>query len=138
VLQTALATGCGTQPPYGIVEGKVTAKGVPLPEVQVVFYPNPENGGSGPRSVALTDSQGVYRLKDDKGREGVVVGMCRVCINDARAIPHRRATPRGDNSSAVRQPSRVPSKYGDTTTTPFSDIEVKAGAPQSHDFDVGK
>ena len=33
--------------------------------------------------------------------------------------------------------ARVPAKYGDTTSTPFKEIDVRAGAPQALDFDVG-
>src|SRR5262249_47289351 len=74
---TALA-GCWG-PTYGEIEGRVTRGGVPLEQVQVVFYPQ-ENG---PRSVALTDTEGRFEAMTDAiqnvpARKGALVGKYRV------------------------------------------------------------
>src|ERR1700722_15568425 len=132
------STGCSREVEYAAVEGKVTMNGVPQPDIQVIFYPDPQLGGKGPRSVSLTDGQGIYRLTDDDGRSGIVVGVCRVCLTDARTVMHHRATPGGSdkNDEPRRSPSRVQAKFSDSNSTPFKAIEVKPGSGK-FDFDLG-
>lgn len=132
----ALSSGCAKPPPRSIVEGKVTANGVPLFDVEVVFYPDPEKGNKGPRATSLTDKQGIYHLKDDKGEEGIVVGVSRVCISDPKSRPHMRAIPRGGDDPQPIPKSRVSAEFGSPMTTPFKEIEVKEGSRQTLDFDV--
>jgi hypothetical protein len=134
----ALYGGCGPKLEYALVEGTVTLDGATLPEVEVVFYPDPDKGTQGPRSAAYTDAQGHYRLRDDRGRSGAPLGFCRVCVTDIRAIPF---IPQGLPETAAGVPfkvppkSRVPSQYGHWTQTPLRDVEVKPGA-QTLNFDV--
>jgi hypothetical protein len=138
--------GCGGVE-YAEVEGTVTLDGKPLPEVEVLFLPDPERGGRGPRSTAFTDEFGRYRLRTDKGQAGAVVGSCRVCINDIRALEtpgaqggaSGAAGPSGAaaNGPARRPlpPSRVPEPYTSAARTPFRDVAVKP-SKQTLDFDV--
>ena len=133
--------GCGNkQAEKTIVEGKITLNGAPLYDVQVIFFPDPLKGSPGAaRSVSLTDRQGLYHLKDDKGEDGIEAGTCRVCIVDPRYLPHRRALPSGgdDGKAAGQQKSRFSTAISDPLTTPFKDVEVKSGGPQTFDFEVG-
>jgi hypothetical protein len=132
--------GCSKKLQYGAVEGVITRDGQPLEEVEVVFYPDPDKGAEGPRSVAYTDKQGHYRMKDDKGRAGVPVGFCRVCINDIRAVPVTPQSPHGEEGARIptlKTPSsaRVPPQYSHWIQTPFKDLEIKPGS-QTYNFEV--
>jgi hypothetical protein len=136
-----LGAGCGKKLQYGTVDGVVTRDGQPLPEVEVVFYPDPDKAAEGPRSVAYTDARGHYQMKDDKGRAGVPVGFCRVCINDIRAVPISPQSPHGEEGARVpafKTPpsSRVPPQYSHWIQTPIKDVEIKPGS-QTCNFDVG-
>jgi hypothetical protein len=130
------------------VEGVVTVDGKPLPEVEVVFLPDPEKGNNGPRSAAYTDAQGHYKLYCDQAqRAGVVVGPARVCIIDITAVgslnampgvrmPGALAIPEADvekaRSKAKR--ARTPPEYQSPARTPLH-VEVRPGH-QEHDFDI--
>jgi hypothetical protein len=74
--------GCGPDSQFAEVEGIITLAGKPLPQVEVVFLPDPEQGTHGPSSSALTDAEGRYRLATDKGQDGARIGTHRVCIRD--------------------------------------------------------
>lgn len=125
-------------PTYGVIEGRVTRGGVPLEQVEVVFYP--EEGG--PRSVALTDKDGHFETMTDAiqkvpARKGVPVGKYRVALLDRRdKILAANLDP--DHFFAVEQPlkkmkpvsdsrAQVPAQYNQRLDTPFNDIEVKPG-----------
>jgi hypothetical protein len=136
-----LAAGCSKKLQYGAVEGVVTKDGQPLQDIEVVFIPDPDKGAEGPRSVAYTDTQGHYRMKDDKGRAGVPVGSCRVCLNDLRAVPVSPQSPHGGEGARlpafkIPAPSRVPSPYNHWIQTPLKDVEIKPGS-QTYNFEVG-
>jgi hypothetical protein len=119
--------GCDTPVEYVDVRGRITSRGVPLPEVQVIFYPEQETGGQVTRSSGLTDQEGNYRLRDDQGHNGVVARRWSVCLTDPQTRPHRRMTPRGtgDGSEARRAASRIPALYGDVAKTPFRALEIQ-------------
>jgi hypothetical protein len=144
--------GCGG-PPRGEVEGVVTRDGKPLPNVEVVFLPDPELGSKGPRAAALTDKDGRYHLRGDKGQEGAAVGRYRVLLVDNAArkrfgAPGVRPPGAGADGAAARgvkapqpqaekQESRVPARYASATATPLRGVEVKPGTNR-HDFKVGE
>jgi hypothetical protein len=141
--------GCGRGPERVEVEGVVTLDGKPLPNVEVVFLPDPERGSTGPRAAALTDAEGRYHLRSDKGEDGAAVGKYRVLIvdNAARSMsPGKPAALAGGADDAapaaggsIRKPGkkggRVPVRYGSVTATPFTGIEVTSGK-QRHDFKI--
>jgi hypothetical protein len=134
------------------VEGVVTRDGKPLANVEVVFLPDPELGSKGPRAAALTDKDGHYHLRSDKGQDGAVVGKYRVLLIDNSArkrfgAPAVRPPAEGDAAGAPRgvkaptpQPqkkeSRIPARYASATETPLRGVEVQPGANR-HDFKVG-
>jgi hypothetical protein len=55
----------------------------------VTFWADREAGTQGPRTQAVTDDSGHYRLRTDNGDAGAVVGKHRVCILDLRNIRER-------------------------------------------------
>jgi hypothetical protein len=70
--------GCSQQYSYGPVEGRITHSGMPVRNLQVIFYPEGAQGG--PRSTGFTDEVGRYRLQTDAGSDGAVIGPHRVCL----------------------------------------------------------
>jgi hypothetical protein len=136
--------GCGSTGTLGEVEGVVSCGGKPLADVQVVFYPDPEAGGKGPRSVAHTDSAGHYRLSTDSGTSGAVVGMHRVCLFDLttmksleeRGLLRDAKVPNAQQPPAAPSPaSRIPPKYSAAGETPLRGIAVQSGV-QTIDLEV--
>lgn len=68
-----LMTGCyssvGDRPELGEVTGVVTLDGRPLPNANVMFHPNSEEGGR--RSIGVTDESGRYELMYMQGADTV-------------------------------------------------------------------
>jgi hypothetical protein len=137
-------------PVYGEIEGRVTRGGVPLEQVEVVFYPEEDD----PRSVAWTDKDGHFEAMTDgiqnvPARKGAPVGKYRVALVDrrdqiqameqmARATPakaegrdpkQRRAAAllRKQKKNAPGSETRIPDQYSHPLDTPFNDIEIKPG-----------
>src|SRR4051794_11621485 len=82
----ALVAGCAGRE-FAEVEGTVTLDGAPLPEVEVVFVPDPERGLGGNNATAYTDAQGHYRLRAVRdGRDGATLGWYRVVVIDLAAV----------------------------------------------------
>ena len=119
-LALASALGCGgdglTRVP---VQGKVTAKGVPVPNATVVFMPLGETKGEG--AIGTTDAGGNFTLTGSRrGDSGIVPGLYRVRVSrfvdrDGTPLPadHKQA----DYPHAVES---VPAPY----STPESPLEV--------------
>jgi hypothetical protein len=133
--------GCGGGPEYAEVGGTVTLDGKPLPDVEVVFMPNPGQGPSAGAASCYTDAAGRYRLRTQRAdRAGAVVGKHVVVMIDVAAYP----PPVLDSGSKLNLPpgasyrqgkQRVPPTYSHPAETPFRDIEVRPGS-QSLDFDL--
>ena len=138
------AAGCSRGPRFAEVEGKITLNGRPLPDMEVVFLPDPEVGTLGPSSSGYTDDKGHYQLVTNKGQSGAVVGTHRVCLRDLTTLPtpplleaesnSQRAGPRG--GKAAPKVSRVPAPYSSSQETPLRAVEVKPGG-QTLDFELG-
>jgi hypothetical protein len=137
----AAAGGCQRGPGnLASVEGTVTREGSPLAEVQVIFWADRDAGTQGPRTQAITDESGHYRLRTDNGDEGAVVGKYRVCILDNRYLRKRKSlgplpkTPTNTREfeekvkqlKAAESPSRLPSSYSGQNETPLR-VEVRPG-----------
>jgi hypothetical protein len=143
-----LSAGCGSRLQFAEVEGTLTLNGKPLPDAEVAFLPDPEQGFTGPQATSYTDTQGRYHLRCEAAhKKGAAVGIYRVCVHDIAALPPPEVL---DPANPARlpgrpptlpprtekaKPVRVPPDYTSPTTTPFRDIEVKAGK-QTLDFDV--
>jgi hypothetical protein len=119
--------GCSNSVPVGEVEGTVRLKGAALTNVVVEFLPDPEKQTTGPRSTAVTDAQGRYRLRCDDQRNGAVVGWHRVVLID----PEEERPAQGQTR---KSPPRVPSQYASAAGTPLRK-EVKSGT-QTIDLDL--
>jgi hypothetical protein len=134
--------GCGGKE-FAEVEGVITLDGKPLPEVQVVFVPDPFKGNVGNNSLAVTDSEGRYRLfaaRDE--RHGTVIGPHRVMIVDLTQVVD--TTSAGEpakpgqsaaSSSPGAKPRRFSGDYSDVARTPLQSVEVTSGA-QTLNFDL--
>ena len=130
--------GCGGGPEFAEVEGAVTLKGKPLPDVEIVFSPMSETGTNGPTSACVTDAQGRYRLKCDRADAvGALVGTHRVVIRDIAAVPPPPGIEILDEKGQPYQPKplRVPDRYADLQKTPFQNVEVRPGK-QTLDYDL--
>src|SRR5262245_59079264 len=137
------AAGCGGRE-YAQVEGTLTLDGAPLPDVEVVFVPEPANGNTGNNASALTDAQGRYRLRTPKdNRDAAAVGAYRVIVTDLRMVTDFTRVgvpPRVGEKAAPPEPlgskkRRFPKSYGDVADTPLKGVEVKPGR-QTLDFDL--
>src|SRR2546425_8916779 len=83
----SVAAGCSRGPQFANVEGRITLNGRPLPDMEVLFLPDPKEGTLGPPSSAYTDEKGHYQLVTNKGQSGAVVGTHRVCLRDLTTLP---------------------------------------------------
>src|ERR1700730_7314416 len=82
-----IMSGCSQGPSTHEVEGKVMLNGQPLDRVEVIFIPDEKAGTVGPRSTAITDENGCYRLMTEDGKAtGAVAGKHRIIFNDLKAI----------------------------------------------------
>ncbi len=114
-------TGCGGDgPERGIVTGKVTLNGAPLPGADVEFQPE-----EGSPSYAMTDDKGRYDLMYTRDKRGAMIGEHTVRI----MTPTTGTDTQGNE---IRVPQQVPPKYnaGSTLTR-----EVKPGR-NSYDFEL--
>jgi hypothetical protein len=95
LLLLPLACGCnrGTRPDLGLVHGRVTLDGKPLPDAVVSFTPE----GPGRNSTAFTDTNGAYSLNYIRDVQGAALGWHTVRITT------------GDRRS--RKPELVPGRY---------------------------
>lgn len=145
ILPAVLAAGCSGEPTRGPVTGVVTLDGKPLPNVMVMFVPDPGHGTPGQRSVALTDAAGRYAVFTDKDQEGASVGIHRVSLCDPLSYPtpqllvpaaltgKKDAPTSPPAPSPAPPPSRVPAKYTDTSKTPLQPVTIGRDA-QTYDI----
>lgn len=155
-LFVALVCGCERQPEFAPVEGTVTRGGRPIANIEVAFYA--DENTRGPRSSALTDANGRYRLQTEGGVDGAVIGGHRVCLYDrdpafimslnmgtiaafdkGRLPPELAGKLPPSTGKAPAAPgkalaSRVPDHYMQPWESPLR-AEVKPG-PQTHDFQI--
>jgi hypothetical protein len=148
-LFTLAAGGCqrGSEWNLASVEGTVTKGGRPLQGILVVFLPDADAGTTGPRSIDRTDKSGHYRLRTDKGEDGVVIGKHRVITLDPQApkggamgatarSPQllERAKHLMDQQKTAGDALQVPSIYEQFNKTPLR-AKVHSG-PQTLNFDI--
>lgn len=100
--------GCGQGHNTHEVEGRVLLAGQPLDRIEVIFIPDETAGTVGPRSLAVTDENGFYKLMTEDGKSiGAVAGKHRIVLNDLKAIPLPQNRPnmagRSGNGSAGQE-----------------------------------
>jgi hypothetical protein len=146
-----LLAGCSRVPPMGTVSGVVTLDGQPLPDVEVQFLPDPEQGTRGATASCYTDEQGRFTLRTERHHtDGALVGTHRVVFVDIAALPDPGSLPgmgamlgREEQGGLPAMPrkdrkpkkNRVPPWYTDPNQTPYRTIEVKEG-DQTLNFDL--
>jgi hypothetical protein len=91
VLLCASCGGCnrGDRPPLGLVHGKVTLDGKPLPDALVRFFP----GEGGRYSMGRTNAEGRYELVYIRKIMGAKVGPHKVMITTADETHPRELLP---------------------------------------------
>lgn len=124
LLAVVCLVGCSRDIERSAVSGVVTLDGKPLPEVMVVFMPDPSSGTPGQRSMAYTDADGRYTVQTDRDEAGASVGTHRVSLFDPRVLDDKDP-----------KPSRIPAKYSDALRTPLQPVQVGRGS-QTYDIDL--
>ena len=97
-----MMNGKGSLPPLGIVTGKVTLNGAPLPGATLLFQPVVDQdapAGLG-ASAAITDDTGAYRLQYAADSEGAAIGKHRIEIR-ARNAQSQEIVPRWYNMKTM-------------------------------------
>ncbi len=116
--------GCADGPKMAEVTGTVTLKGIPLDKILVEFWPE----GNGPRSMGVTDAQGLFTLTTDDGkRKGAAVGPHKVVLRDAGVLGDEFLGRVGENVDMTKgKKPRLSNVYDDPHKTPVRK-EVTAG-----------
>jgi len=123
VVALALA-GCSSGPKLGLVQGKVTYKGKPVPHGNVNFIPK-----AGPPASGEIGPDGTYRLTTFRNHDGAVLGPHTVVIvaiekNAGKPVEAWNPLP----------PPIVPARYTSVATTDLR-AEVKEGE-NTFNFDL--
>lgn len=125
VLMVAALLGCGSEKfKIAPVTGTVTLAGKPLEKVMVEFWPEAE----GPRSIAVTDAAGTFKLMTDDGkRQGAVVGAHKVVLKDVSILNDEiRGRAAADVDLSQGRKPRISTKYSNAQTTMLTET-VQAG-----------
>ena len=121
LLAVALATGApgcgGSELPLAKVHGKVTYKGKPLEQGQVVFIPG--TGVLGPSAIGEIASDGTFRMTT-ADQDGAVIGTHKVMVHSRRPLTD------AEKGTLKITELLVPAKYADEQNTPLT-CEVKSG-----------
>lgn len=116
VLMVAALLGCGGDKfKMAPVTGTVTLAGKPLEKVMVEFWPEAE----GPRSIAVTDAAGQFKLMTDDGKHtGAVVGAHKVVLKDVSILNDEiRGRAAADVDLSQGRKPRISTKYSSAQTT---------------------
>ena len=98
--------GCSKPAPLKIAaaEGIVTINGKPAENILVQFLPQVGPNDPGPTSTGVTDASGKFRLTTADGKDGALVGPCKILLADL----NEERPPQG--KPATKLP-RVPTPY---------------------------
>lgn len=128
----------GRESEYGEIEGRVTRNGVPLDQVEVVFYPEVK----GLQSSGQTNKDGYFEIatpaiQERPSRKGAPLGKYRVVLLDRSqfGIPSLQAAQDGKNAAPHSSAGRIPASFGKRLDTPLVDIEIKPGK-NAFEFEV--
>ena len=129
----AFLVGCSggkKVPPLAEISGTVVANGQSLPQVKVVFMPEPKEGevlDAAQPSTALTDENGKFSLKylGNPELSGAAVGLHRITMDD---VLHHE-------SRDEPVPFRFSQSLVNASSTPLT-FEVKEGGDTSVTLDI--
>lgn len=126
------ACGCGPSgPKTAAVSGVILDDGQPVPNVEVVFYPNTD----GKPSYGSTDAEGRFDLKYSAEIQGAVIGFHRVSISPgAPGRPEPINYGAGETREPVKRTKTV--RIAKPMTWP-QPVEIVAGDNQLT-FDLAK
>ena len=125
-----LGAGCTRGPaPLAPVSGKVTYRGLALPNGTIVFAPDRSRGQKGPLAYGKIDSNGAYRLYTGDAA-GAAAGWYRVTVTALAPA----AIPIAANAPSLPQ-SLVPEKYRDPGLSKLA-CEVLADRTNEIDFNL--
>ncbi len=101
----ASLVGCGSDAPplpeLGLVKGKVTLDGKPVPNASIIFTPM----DPGLRSFGRTDESGQYELTYQQGHKGAAVGPHTVRIRTGGEVAD------ADGNIVSESPEIIPERY---------------------------
>ena len=122
-------TGCGGRPNLAEVKGQLLIDGEPAEGVEICYVPDPEFENKGRFSKGITDENGYFVLvyDDDKKKNGVSIGACRVTLRDLFSAYT------GRNEDPI--PPRFSQDYIDSNKTPLR-RKVEAGVINNHVFEL--
>ena len=132
--------GCNKAVPVAEVSGIVKMDGKPVPNVKIMFMPDPQKGTAGPFSAGLSDDEGHFKLTCEDERSGAVVGWHKVVLLNSGENLYRtpRHGRRDDDEPVPKAPKakktgpKVPEKYTTAGKTPL-EMEVK---PTKNDLEL--
>lgn len=102
-LAIAAFAGCSKRETVVLVpaEGFLTINGKPAANIMVQVLPDALQGAKGPTSTGVTDEVGWFKLTTVDGREGAVLGPCKIVLAD---LLEERA-PQGERTILPRIPA---------------------------------
>lgn len=123
-LVVVLVAGCGGDPKYAAVSGRVLVDGKPREGLVVMFQPigSKENPNPGKGSAGRTDADGRFTLSVDDSTSGAVIGQHKVAIFTPLSENELRSDPEiGSDDGAPPGPKEtIPPKYNDMTELTFT------------------
>jgi hypothetical protein len=125
----ALVAGCGSEPEFVPVRGKVSYHGQPLPRGTIVFTPDPDRGTSGPQASAEIQPDGSYTLRTGAAF-GAIPGWHRVTVLALDAPPAE-----GTAGGFLVPRSLLPDKYRDPVQSGLV-CEVQPGKVNGFNFNL--
>lgn len=111
--------GCNTGPAVVPVNGVVTRGGQPVRNATLSFYP----GEMGRMSTAITDEQGRFELKYQKGTKGAAVGKHKVVVKFRPRSPQEEMDVSEGKLKLHPDQDIIEQKYGKLESTPLT-VEI--------------
>lgn len=140
----SVLVGCDEGPPAGPipvypVDGRITIKGLALPNALVVFHrdPSPEHPRGEertlpPKPVGRTDGDGRFRMHTYFGDDGVPAGSYKITVVPSGSTEHRDLMSR---NGAPGLKVAIPRKYSDASRSELT-ATVKPGENPPLDIEL--
>ena len=119
-------TGCKAEPPPIVaVTGQVTLDGLPLPKVEVRFYPTAESLPADYIGIAVTDDNGNYSLMTNN-QSGACIGINKVTVEEGPPPEGMRDPNKFDRYKNTLKNRPIPTMYASVASSPL-EVTVTAG-----------